>query len=62
MQKEILTLNILPLGQSGIIQTVGGEGNSPPQTFRYGPYSPYKSNGTQKSSSRRSAGNISARL
>ena len=26
MQKEILTLNILPLGQSGIIQTVGGEG------------------------------------
>ncbi len=26
MHKEILTLNILPLGQSGIIQTVGGEG------------------------------------
>lgn len=26
MQKEILTLNILPLGQSGIIKTVGGEG------------------------------------
>lgn len=26
MQKEILTLNILPLGQNGIIQTVGGEG------------------------------------
>lgn len=26
MQKEILTLNMLPLGQSCIIQTVGGEG------------------------------------
>lgn len=26
MQKEILTLNMLPLGQNGIIQTVGGEG------------------------------------
>lgn len=26
MQKEILTLNMLPLGQSGIIQTVGGGG------------------------------------